>query len=67
MKYAEYKPQVCVRGVFRSARLCKYARGFIARRKNILHSDKYNPLVSARKGKNKGKYIRLEHKTGESP
>ena len=55
-----------MRGVFRSARLCKYARGFIARRKNILHSDKYNPLVSARKGKNKGKYIRLEHKIGES-
>ncbi len=31
------------------------------------NSDKQSSLVSARKGKNKGKYIRFEHLTGETP
>ncbi len=35
--------------------------------KDILYSDKYISPVSARKGKNKGEYIRLEHRTGETP
>ncbi len=41
--------------------------GGVPAEKEVLYSDKYISLVSARKGKNKGKYIRLEHKTIETP
>ncbi len=57
----------------RSAGLCKgcislsTAESLFLTEKEVLYSDKQLSLVSARKGKNKEKYIRLEHKTGETP
>ncbi len=38
------------------------AEGLLPTEKEVLYSDKHSSLVSARKGKNKGKYIRLETK-----
>ena len=56
-KYAAYKPQICARGVFRSS-----AEDLLPAKKQF--SVRINgSLVSACKGKNKGKYIRFEHLT----
>ena len=52
-----------VRGVYFALR----RRGLIACQKTVWNLDERNFLVSARKGKNKGRYIKLEHKTGETP
>ena len=52
-----------VRGVYFALK----CRELITRRKEVLYSDNHISLVSVRKGKNKGKYIRLEHKIGEMP
>ncbi len=55
----------------RAATLCRgcislsNAESLFPVEKEVLYSDKYISLVSAHKGKNKGKYIRLEDKTGE--
>ncbi len=43
------------------------AEGLLPAEKEVLYSEKHISPVSARKGKNKGKYIRPEHKIGETP
>ena len=57
----------------RSAGLCEgcislsSAEGLLPTEKAVWHFRQRVSLVSARKGKNKGKTIRQEHKTGETP
>jgi len=41
--------------------------GILLAEKEVLYSDKHISLVSACKGKNKGKYIRVEHLIGGMP
>ncbi len=43
------------------------AEGLLPAEKEVWHLDRNFPLVLTYKGKTKGKYIRLRHKTGETP
>lgn len=63
-KYTEYKPKACARSVFRAR--THTPRNYDQPRKQLGIQIKIS-FVSAHKGKSKGKYIRFEHLTGETP